>query len=379
MKALVVHHSLNSCGGGERVSLHIIRLLQEMGVETSLATTEKTDWDTVQRVTGVKLLKLPKEYPLFPFKLKAFGIYQRFLTSLHVSALKKKHDLTINTHGDVMALPCDITYLHFPVLAYWRKGILRPYSKYFKSLFWFAYFQPYRLIEEKMIEKSFSGSLILTNSNFSKDVIKEILGKDSIVVYPPCEVEEYIAKCGSVTDREDAAIYVARFSEEKNNHLLIHIAKHLPEVKFYLVGSLAGKGVDYYRYCKNLKDRLNVKNLEFYPNASHETKLNLISRCKVYVHLMPMEHFGISVVEALASGLIPVIHKSGGAWSDIIEFGKYGIGYEKLEPSHIAEKINIALEKWDHSWIHTAINQANNFSEEKFKERMTRILRKYYS
>jgi len=28
---------------------------------------------------------------------------------------------------------------------------------------------------------------------------------------------------------------------------------------------------------------------------------------------MPMEHFGISVVEALASGLIPVIHKSGGA------------------------------------------------------------------
>jgi glycosyltransferase involved in cell wall biosynthesis len=94
---------------------------------------------------------------------------------------------------------------------------------------------------------------------------------------------------------------------------------------------------------------------------------------------MPMEHFGISVVEALASGLIPVIHKSGGAWSDIIEFGKYGIGYEMLEPSHIAEKINIALEKWDHSWIHTAINQANNFSEEKFKERMTRILRKYYS
>jgi len=374
VKVLVVHHSLNSCGGGERVSLHLIKLLQEMSFDVSLATTEKTDWERVQNVMGVRLEKIPREYPLFPFKLRAFGIYQRFLTSFHTSALARKYDLTINTHGDVMALPCDVTYLHFPVLAYWKKRILRPYSKYLKSLFWFAYFQPYRLIEEKMIRKSFSQSLILTNSRFSREAIREVLGRNSIVIYPPCEIEEYIEKCGRVEDRDDAAIYIARFSEEKNNHLLIHIARLLPEVRFYLVGSVAGKGVDYYNYCRRLKERLNVKNVELFPNASHEVKLELISKCKVYVHLMPMEHFGISVVEALAGGLLPVIHKSGGAWTDILDYGEYGIGYERFEPVHIAEKIKMAFEKWNSAYISLAINRSREFSTERFRERMKKVV-----
>jgi alpha-1,2-mannosyltransferase len=39
------------------------------------------------------------------------------------------------------------------------------------------------------------------------------------------------------------------------------------------------------------------------------------------------EHFGISVVEAMVSGLVPVVHSSGGPWLDILEQGKGGFGY----------------------------------------------------
>jgi alpha-1,2-mannosyltransferase len=34
-----------------------------------------------------------------------------------------------------------------------------------------------------------------------------------------------------------------------------------------------------------------------------------------------------ATAEAMAAGLIPVVHKSGGPWTDIVEFGNYGFGF----------------------------------------------------
>jgi len=130
VRVLICHRSLNSAGGGERVALHIIKLAQDMGFDVELATTEPTDWDHVQNIIGIQLDRIPKEHSLLPFRLRAFGIYQRFLTGVHASRLRRRSNLTVNTHGDVMALPADMTYLHFPVLAYWRRGELKLYSSF---------------------------------------------------------------------------------------------------------------------------------------------------------------------------------------------------------------------------------------------------------
>ena len=42
-------------------------------------------------------------------------------------------------------------------------------------------------------------------------------------------------------------------------------------------------------------------------------KLNLMSRAKICIHPMKYEHFGIAVVEAMAVGLISIVHKYSGA------------------------------------------------------------------
>ena len=39
------------------------------------------------------------------------------------------------------------------------------------------------------------------------------------------------------------------------------------------------------------------------------------------------ENYGISILEAMAYGLVPVVPESGGPWEDIIEHGKYGYGF----------------------------------------------------
>ena len=59
-------------------------------------------------------------------------------------------------------------------------------------------------------------------------------------------------------------------------------------------------------------------NLEFVVNAPFATLQQYFQRSSIGLHTMWNEHFGISVVEMMASGLIVVAHKSGGPALDIV-------------------------------------------------------------
>jgi len=378
MRILILHHTLNSCGGGERVALHVIKALMENGHDVELGTVEKTDWNKVYRLMGVKLPKVPKEHFLLR-EIKKFGIYQRSLTALHVVKVKKGFDLTINTHGDVMPLPVDITYLHFPVFALLAEEPWKYYVKYLKSAFWRLYFEPYHIMQKYLARWMFSRSLLLTNSKFSKKVIKKYVGCESMVVYPPVEIEDYLQVSKNL-DRENAVITISRFTPEKHVHLVPYIAKALPDVKFYVIGSVRGfQSKNYYQKVFEEVKEANLKNVSLIPNAPHEIKLKLLSKCKVFLHLMPFEHFGISVVEGMASGCVPVVHKSGGQWIDIVEEGKYGVGYDKLSPNEMVSAIRKALNEWSPERVNSLTTKAHVFSAERFKERIIQVVNAYVS
>ena len=59
MKALILHNTLNSVGGGERVCLAVIEALKDAGWEVCLATVEPTDWSRVEKIVG--RVVIPKE------------------------------------------------------------------------------------------------------------------------------------------------------------------------------------------------------------------------------------------------------------------------------------------------------------------------------
>ena len=356
------------------MALHVIKALMEDGHEVVLGTVEKTNWDKVRRLMGVDLPKIPEEYSIMK-EIKKFGIYQRSLTALHVARFRREFDLTINTHGDVMPLPVDITYLHFPVFALLAEEPWRYYAKYFKSLFWRAYFEPYRVMQKYLARFMFSRSLLLTNSSFSRDVIRKYIHSDALVIYPPVEVEEYL-KLSRNLEREDAVVSISRFAPEKNLHLIPFIAKQLPDISFYVVGSVRGfRSMEYYNQIVELIKKMSLKNVKLHPNASYEEKLEILSRCKVFLHLMPYEHFGISVVEGMASGCIPVVHKSGGQWLDIVKKGRYGEGFSSLKPAEIVRTVDHAISRWGHGIVMTLTGWALNFSSKNFREKIIQIIR----
>lgn len=106
------------------------------------------------------------------------------------------------------------------------------------------------------------------------------------------------------------------------------VAKRLNEFKFVIIGA-SGRDKEYINSIKRASESLD--NLTLKLDATKDEIDKYLSVAKIYFHPKINEHFGISIVEAMASQLIPVIHKSGGAWYDIVEEGKYGIGYDSLE------------------------------------------------
>jgi alpha-1,2-mannosyltransferase len=59
-------------------------------------------------------------------------------------------------------------------------------------------------------------------------------------------------------------------------------------------------------------------NVHIYTNTSYEMLLYCLNRAEIGLHTMWNEHFGISVVEMMAVGLVVVAHDSGGPKSDIL-------------------------------------------------------------
>jgi alpha-1,2-mannosyltransferase len=64
--------------------------------------------------------------------------------------------------------------------------------------------------------------------------------------------------------------------------------------------------------------------VEIVENASYETLTDYLKTASVGIHSMYNEHFGISIIEYMASGLITIAHDSGGPRSDIIKPGTTG-------------------------------------------------------
>ena len=193
MRVLVTHYSLNTCGGAERAALHVIKALMEAGYDVELGTIEKTDWSKVLGTLGVGLPKIPKEHLLVGWvigQLRAFGIYTRQLAALCIARLRRRFDIVLNTHGDVLPLPADITYVQGPPgFALVRK---EPWRCKYRKFLWRLYFEPYRIFGGLIADHALSKSLVITVSKFMQREPSKHLGVRSLVIHPPTEVQDYV-------------------------------------------------------------------------------------------------------------------------------------------------------------------------------------------
>jgi glycosyltransferase involved in cell wall biosynthesis/GT2 family glycosyltransferase len=164
-----------------------------------------------------------------------------------------------------------------------------------------------------------------------------------IVISPPISD----LPVSEIEKNQHQILSVGRFfvhGHSKNQHMLITAFRDLlirhPEATLVLAGGLAPGSVhrEYLEMCRDLAKDLPVS---FHIDAEREEISALMESSSIYWHgagfevdprLYPerCEHFGISLVEAMGSKLIPVVVGNGGP-DEIVKFGVNGFKYQSVE------------------------------------------------
>jgi glycosyltransferase involved in cell wall biosynthesis len=225
--------------------------------------------------------------------------------------------------------------------------------------------------------------IIVCNSKFTKSYIDQEYNVDSYVVYPPVDVKQF-----KVGEKKNLIISVGRFSKyyinKKQKEMVIlfrKIHKVLPEWELYLIGGLLEQDFEYFNEVKQLAKGLPVR---IFPNEPFINLKDYYSQAKIYWHAAGfgedeetnpagMEHFGISTVEAMAAGCVPVVY-SGGGQREIVTHGTDGFLWRSEE-----ELIDYTLTIARNNDLRTkmaekAIKKSKDFSKEVFLRRIDEVL-----
>ena len=116
------------------------------------------------------------------------------------------------------------------------------------------------------------------------------------------------------------------------------------------------------------------KYVKFFPNKTIEEILEEFSKAKIGIHTMKSEHFGITLIEMMAAGLIVVTHNSAWAKDDILVCDKLGnkpgflVDTEDDYVNQI-EEILVRYEQIKSQFIFSSKKKAEESSDEAFKEK----------
>ncbi len=182
--------------------------------------------------------------------------------------------------------------------------------------------------------KLFRINSIVCNSKFTKKYIDKEFGVKSIVIYPPVDVEKLKPK-----RKENLIISIGRFSQltqAKRQDILIRAFKKIYDSGFRDWKLILAGGVEIgvTDYVKNLRGKAKGYPIEIIESPSWKEIRKMYGKAKIFWSASGygidekkepkrVEHFGITVIEAMAGGAVPLVCFAGGH-KEIISEGKDG-------------------------------------------------------
>ena len=174
--------------------------------------------------------------------------------------------------------------------------------------------------------------VVMANSKYIARLTKLLWNGEPIVVNPPVRVGDFEPHGRKpFGERDNAVVMICRITPEKRVEDVID-AVALSETRpaLRVVGGLAPSATYYKEFLEKRAREKGVK-LELYTNAPRGELVKIATSSRVFVHATRGEHFGIAVVEGMAAGCPVIVHRSGGPYEDITDYGKYGLYYESVE------------------------------------------------
>ncbi|MEZ0130119.1 glycosyltransferase, partial [Flavobacterium sp. LBUM151] len=254
---------------------------------------------------------------LFPLAIEQFDLSNYDLILSSSSAVAKG----VRTQNKQL----HICYCHSPMRYVWdlqeqylqdaglNKGLKGFYAKYVLNK-----------IKKWDIANSKNVDFFIANSNHVAKRIKRIYNRESVVIYPPVDVDFFQLK----EQKQDYYFTASRLVAYKKVQLIVEAFNDLPHLKLIV----AGDGPEFQKLKKIAKD-----NIEFVGFVDYKELKNFLQKAKAFVFAAE-EDFGIIPVEAQACGTPVIAFGKGGALETVIE-NETGIFFEEQSAQKIKEAV----------------------------------------
>ncbi|HXS15197.1 MAG TPA: glycosyltransferase family 4 protein [Candidatus Saccharimonadales bacterium] len=227
----------------------------------------------------------------------------------------------------------------------------------------------------------------ICNSRFTKGYIDKKFGVKSKVLYPP--VERFSE---SSLPKENMILSVGRFQKNsegrlvKKQDVLIDTFKKmvdrgLKDWELVLMGGVLEKDQE---VVLSLKENAKGYAIRIVSNVGMGVLHTAYCKAKIYWHASGFgedlkthperaEHFGISTVEAMQKGAVPVVINAGGQ-KEIVADGANGYLWDTQEElEKRTQKIITDTSLWGKLSLE-AIKDAQNFTKDRFAEELTKLI-----
>lgn len=358
-------------GGSIAVTVPIVNELAKNGFETILFVKDNISQKKLSKMLGEQISHDVKVI-VKPTRLEPRGLLDLNECALKSLMLRMKCNVVIDTFSNYIFPWTDVCYIHFPYINTYNFKERFPYLKKSHGLLFNTINLPY-IFFAKNIQR-YDQKLILANSEFTARAIKENIKAEAKVLYPPVSSIFFSDGIVSSEERENLIVTIGRITEDKKIETIPEIAGIVDDkdITFIIIG---------YAHSRKALSRINAKirslNLEnrikIVMDASKEEIRRILVKAKVYLHPRIVEHFGISIAEAMALGCIPIVYDVGG----VKEFVPEEFRYKDLQDA--AEKVKKAINLWSPKSARRMRHIAQRFAEPNFRRNFKKMFTEYFT
>jgi len=233
---------------------------------------------------------------------------------------------------------------------------------------------------------------IISISEYSSYWIQKYWKRQSTILFPPVDIGSFASSKNAV--REKAILSVGRFFPRHHNKKQYELAaafidmvekypREMEGYKLYLAGGLEDRS-GHREYVESIRKISEGYPVEVLANISFERLARLFGKASIFWHAAGLgedershpekfEHFGITTVEAMSAGCIPVVIRKGGQ-KEIVRDGINGFTFLDLE--ELQEKtLDIIRGEIDEKAVRReAAAASRRFSNERFARDLLSIV-----
>lgn len=342
IKIALAHDHLWQVGGAERVLGVLSGVYKDAPIFTLVNNSQITKNILDQKNIHVSSLQK------IPGILKFFRYFLILMPKIWQKTDLSNFDLVISSSsGFVKGLHClpgkHICYCHSPIRYLWGS------EDKFLKLFLPRILNRLQILDYNAAQRV---DYFIANSYFIADKIKKYYDRESTVIHPSVKIDDFC-----ISDKiGNYYLIVSRLRPYKKVDLAIRAFNNL-KIPLKIIGS----GSEYRRLKKMAKS-----NIEFLGELSDSDRNQYLGHCRAFIYPQ-VEDFGITALEAMASGRPVIAYRSGGALETVVE-GKSGTFFEDQTWESLAHKIL----RFDHTKFDPMVirEHARNFEEKVFQNKI---------